>query len=276
MRHKLAGLLEDAPILMGIVNVTPDSFSDGGQFFDTDRAVAHGLKLLEDGAQILDIGGESTRPGAEAVSIEEELRRVIPVIEGLKGKAAHISIDTRNASVMAGAIAAGATIVNDVSALAHDPDSMGVVADSGVPVCLMHMKGTPETMQDAPEYGDVLSEVLAYFEARIAACVRAGIAEDQIILDPGIGFGKTVEHNLLLLKNLSALKCFGLPVLLGVSRKRFIAAVSKGEPEDARLPGSLAAALWGLEQGAEIFRVHDVAETRQAFSVYDGIQSVRQ
>lgn len=271
--HALAHLLEHEPVLMGVVNVTPDSFSDGGDFLESETAVAHGRALLLKGAHILDIGGESTRPNAEIISVEEELRRVIPVIEGLKEHAPYISIDTRNAKVMRAAIKAGANIVNDVSALTHDPESASVIAQSDVSVCLMHMQGTPQTMQNAPSYENVVDDILRYFDELLDFCIGAGIHRDKIILDPGIGFGKTLEHNLSLLKNLKAFKCFGLPLLLGVSRKSFIAAASKGESAGDRLPGSLAAALWGLEQGADIFRVHDVAETAQAFAIHRAIKA---
>ncbi|MCB1783354.1 MAG: dihydropteroate synthase [Alphaproteobacteria bacterium] len=275
MDHKLKNLLIDAPALMGIVNVTPDSFSDGGMFISTDKAIAHGMAQAGQGAKILDIGGESTRPGAQAVDVEEELRRVIPVIEGLKKSGALLSVDTRNARTMEAALAAGADIINDISALMHNPKSIDIIAQSGAPVCLMHMQGQPQTMQSAPHYDDVLVEVLRFFEQRLDICAKAGIKTEQIILDPGIGFGKTVEHNLTLIKNLKELKRFNLPVLLGVSRKRFIAAISNNEEASDRLPGSIAAALWGIENGADILRIHDVSETAQAIKTYQAINTAR-
>ena len=262
------------PLIMGIVNVTPDSFSDGGKFVSPEHAIAHGLRLIEEGADILDIGGESTRPNSEILSSQEEIRRVIPVIEGLKAKAKEISIDTRNAETLAVAIKAGATFINDVSALRHDPRMMEIAAASELPVCLMHMKGTPQDMQKNPFYEDVIEEVTEFFEERIAACLKGGIKKQNIILDVGIGFGKTVNHNLEVLKNLPKFKAMGFPMLLGVSRKSFISTISKQEPADQRLPGSLAGALWGLEHGVDILRVHDVKETIQAVSVYQAISSL--
>lgn len=264
----------DGPVLMGIVNVTPDSFSDGGQFLLPDKAIAHGRRLVEEGAHILDIGGESTRPGAEPVSIEEELRRVIPVITGLRGCGAMISIDTRHAKVMEEALKAGASMVNDVSALTHDPDSIKAVAKAGCYVCLMHMNGDPRTMQDAPRYEDVFAEVYVYLENRIAACRTNGINMNRIIADPGIGFGKSLEHNLTLLNRLADFESLGVPIMLAASRKRFIDAVSGGSAPDQRLGGSLAAAIAGYQRGARVFRVHDVAETRQALAVAGAISRI--
>ena len=259
------------PIIMGVVNVTPDSFSDGGEFINADKAIAHGLQLIEEGADILDVGGESTRPGAEVVDIEEEISRVVPVIEGLRGKAKFISIDTRNAKTMRTAVTAGANIVNDVSALTHDPEALGVVSELGVSVMLMHSQGTPQDMQDNPNYNNVVSDVFEYLQKRIEVCKTHRIDDKNIIIDPGIGFGKTVEHNLLLLRNIKKFHDFGLPVLLGTSRKSFIAALSNDEPPSDRIPGSLSSALWGLSQGVQIFRVHDVRETKQAFEIYSAI-----
>lgn len=255
------------PILMGIVNVTPDSFSDGGKYLDSEKAIAHGLSLVEEGAHILDIGGESTRPGAEPVSIDEELRRVIPVIEGLRGSGVMISIDTRRAPVMEAALKAGAHMVNDVSALTHDSDSINVVAKAGAYVCLMHMKGDPRTMQDAPRYDDVFNEVYEYLLSRIDACKSTDMHMNRIIVDPGIGFGKTLEHNLTLLNRLKEFESLGVPIMLGASRKRFIEAITGGAAAEGRLAGSLAAAIAGYERGARVFRVHDVAETCQALAV---------
>lgn len=259
---------------MGIVNVTPDSFSDGGRYFSPEKAVAHGLRLVEEGADILDIGGESTRPGAVPVTPQEEIDRVMPVIEGLKGCGRRISIDTRHAATMRAALAAGAGMINDVTALTGDPDSLDAARSADVPVCLMHMRGMPGTMQDNPVYEDVVADVFAYLGQRIAACEAAGIEKSRLIVDPGIGFGKTAAHNTNLLGHLRRFHDLGVPLLIGVSRKRFIDALCERPilPQD-RVPGSLAAALFALTQGAHIFRVHDVAVTRQAFRVWQGMQS---
>ncbi len=262
---------------MGVVNVTPDSFSDGGAFMEADAAVAHGLKLAGEGAEILDIGGESTRPGAEPVSEEEELRRVVPVIEGLAaaGIKAQISIDTSKAKVAQAALGAGASLVNDVSAFRADPAIAGLVADSGAECCLMHMLGEPRTMQRDPHYaGDVVDEVKAFLEERMRFAVSEGVSEERIMLDPGIGFGKTVAHNLELLRRLDELRKLGRPIVIGTSRKSFlgrIAADAAGlaEPLDAqhRLAGTIATNVLALERGAEVFRVHDVAPVREALAV---------
>jgi dihydropteroate synthase len=266
-----------APFVMGVVNATPDSFSDGGAFLDADRAVAHGLVLIAAGARIVDVGGESTRPGASPVDPAEERRRVLPVIAGLRdaaGKAeAVISIDTRNAGTMQAAVAAGAGVINDVSALTHDPEAMSVAAASGLPVILMHMRGAPRTMQDAPAYDDAALDVYDYLDSRISACADAGIDRSLIMIDPGIGFGKTVAHNLALLNQLTLFHGLGAPILVGVSRKGFIARLSAGEPASDRLPGSLAAGLWAAQQGARILRVHDVAETMQALRMADALRA---
>lgn len=261
----------DGPILMGIVNVTPDSFSDGGKYFAAERAIAHGMKLAKEGAHILDIGGESTRPRAEPVSVEEELRRVIPVIEGLQGSGVMLSVDTRCAPVMRAAIKAGAGMVNDVSALTHDPESMKVVAESGVYVCLMHMKGDPRTMQDAPYYDDVFAEVYGYLLSRIGACRTNDIQMNRIIADPGIGFGKNLEHNLTLLNRMKEFESLGVKIMLAASRKRFIEAITGEAGVEHRLAGSLAAAVGGYMRGAKVFRVHDVKETKQALEVFSKI-----
>jgi dihydropteroate synthase len=261
----------DGPILMGILNVTPDSFSDGGRFLDVDAAVAHAQRMIADGAGIVDVGGESTRPGAEPVSVAEELERVVPVIAALRECGVPVSVDTRHAAVMRAALEAGASMVNDISALTADPDSLAVAAGSGAPVVLMHAQGDPRTMQDAPRYLDVVAEVYAYLEHRIQVCVRAGIAFERLIVDPGIGFGKTLEHNLTLLRNLETFHRLGCPILVGVSRKSFLGRLSGGAPADGRLPGSLAAALAAIRQGVHILRVHDVAETRQALAVWRSI-----
>ncbi len=255
------------PLLMGIVNVTPDSFSDGGRHFDARAAIDHARRLAEEGADILDIGGESTRPGAAEIPVDEELRRVLPVIEALAGDGLIVSVDTRKAAVMAAALDAGAAIVNDVSALTFDPHAMSVLAARDAPVVLMHAQGDPATMQQAPRYDDVLCEIWDFLDARIRVCERAGIARTRLIVDPGIGFGKTLAHNLTLLRDLAAFRQLGAPVLLGASRKRFIGAIT-GEPRaDRRLAGSLAAAIAGWQAGAAILRVHDVAGTRQALMV---------
>ncbi len=258
---------------MGIVNVTPDSFSDGGDFYAPTQAIEHGLRLLKEGADILDIGGESTRPNASVVSAAEEMERVLPVIAGLAGKAPYISIDTRNAETMKEAVKFGANLINDVSGLRHDPESVSVAAQGGVPVCIMHMKGTPQDMQNRPTYDNVVDEILSFFEERIEYCLKNGVTTDKIIIDPGIGFGKTLEHNLSILKNLKQFQKFGCPVLLGASRKSFVGALSQGQGAQSRLAGSLAAALSGVDNGAQIFRVHDVQETKQAFDVHQAICS---
>jgi dihydropteroate synthase len=260
-----------SPILMGVVNVTPDSFSDGGQFLDPHRAIDHGLQLVEDGASIIDIGGESTRPGAAPISVQEELDRILPVIEGLKVTEAAISVDTYHAATMKAALDAGATIINDITALRGDAGSLPVIAGSGAKVCLMHMQGEPRTMQNNPVYGDVVQEVFDFLRARIEACEAAGITRDRLMIDPGIGFGKNLAHNMALLKNLRRLTELNVPVVVGVSRKSFISKIGGGMD---RLPGSLAAALYAWQQGASIFRVHDVAATRQAFAVHQAIFSI--
>ncbi|HTS91512.1 MAG TPA: dihydropteroate synthase [Stellaceae bacterium] len=272
-RPPWAGLSLDRTRIVGVLNVTPDSFSDGGAFLDPVRAIAQGRALLEAGADIVDIGGESTRPGAEPVAPEEELRRVLPAVRALAEAGALVSIDTRHAAVMETALAAGARIVNDVTALTGDPRSLDVLRKSGAAVVLMHMGGDPRTMQRDPRYDDVTLDVLDYLEARIAACEAAGIARDRIAVDPGIGFGKTLAHNLALLARLAAFHGLGTAVLLGASRKSFIAKASRGEPAEARLPGSLAAALAAAGQGVQLYRVHDVAETRQALALKERIES---
>ncbi len=278
-RPDFAGIALDRPVVMGVVNVTPDSFSDGGERFDADRAVEAGLALAEAGAAILDVGGESTRPGAEPVAVAEELRRVLPVVEALAGRGLTVSIDTRRPEVMRAAAGAGAAILNDVTALAGDPASLTTAAELGLPVVLMHMQGEPRSMQAAPHYDDVALDVFDALEARVAACLAAGIPRARIAVDPGIGFGKTLAHNLLLLDRLALFHGLGCPLLLGVSRKSFIAKLQAergGEagdlPPKARLPGSLAAALAGVQRGVQILRVHDVAETRQALEVWEAIE----
>jgi dihydropteroate synthase len=258
-----------APVIMGVVNVTPDSFSDGGLFLDTGAAVEHGRRLAGEGAAILDIGGESTRPGAEPVSADEELRRVLPVVEQLADGAAEarISIDTTKAAVARAALDAGATIVNDVSAFRFDPGMAALVAESGADCCLMHMLGEPRTMQQDPRYDDVVSDVKAFLEERLAFATSEGVAEERVWLDPGIGFGKTVEHNLELLRRLDEIVAIGRPVVIGTSRKSFLGKLAGGRDEGERLPGTIATNVLALERGATVFRVHDVAQNADALAV---------
>jgi dihydropteroate synthase len=260
--------LTPAFTLMGVVNVTPDSFSDGGLYLDPELAVAHGLELEAQGASILDVGGESTRPGASPVSADEELRRVLPVIDGLigAGTSAQISIDTSKASVAAEALSAGATLVNDVTALRGDPEMAALVAERGAACCLMHMLGEPRTMQRDPHYDDVVSDVKTFLEERIAYAIAAGIDAHRIMLDPGIGFGKTLEHNLELLRRLSELVAIGRPVVIGTSRKSFLGRIT-GREVDERLAGTIATNVLAYERGARVFRVHDVAPVRDALAV---------
>ena len=265
---------------MGIVNVTPDSFSDGGRFLRPEAAVAHALALAREGAEILDVGGESTRPGAEPVTVEEELRRVLPVIEGIAEASAslpirpQISIDTSKASVAAAALAAGASLVNDVSAFRADPEMAAVVAHAGADCCLMHMLGEPRTMQDDPSYGDVVDDVREFLQERLAFALDAGVQLERIMLDPGIGFGKTEQHNLELLRRLQELVALGRPVVIGTSRKGFLGRIVDREAPRAepaapaeRLAGTIATNVLALERGARVFRVHDVAPLREALAV---------
>jgi dihydropteroate synthase len=270
-RPPFAGLDLGAPRIMAVINVTPDSFSDGGDRFDAGRAVADGLAMRQAGAAILDIGGESTRPGAAPVDAQEELRRVLPVVRGLAEAGALISIDSRHARVMAAALDAGARVINDVTALEHDPDSLALAAERGVAVALMHLQGEPGTMQADPRYDDAALEVYDYLEARVAACEAAGMARADIAVDPGIGFGKTASHNLEILDQMALYQGLGCAVVLGVSRKGFIAKLSRGEVAKERLPGSLAAGLAGVARGVQILRVHDVAETSQALALWRAI-----
>ncbi|MFN7176978.1 MAG: dihydropteroate synthase [Thermaurantiacus sp.] len=259
--------------IMGILNVTPDSFSDGGRLASAEAAVAAGRAMHRAGAAIVDVGGESTRPGAAPVPEAEELRRVLPVVEGLVAAGVPVSIDTMKPGVMRSAVAAGATMINDVTALTFAPESLSVAAESGADVVLMHMKGQPQTMQEAPAYADVVEEVVAYLAARIAAAEAAGIPRARIVADPGIGFGKGLAHNLALLRNLPRLHDLGVPLLLGASRKSLIPAIAgPAEPHD-RLGGSLALALQGAAAGAAWVRVHDVAETAQALAVWSAVQA---
>jgi len=262
-----------APHVMGIVNVTPDSFSDGGRFFSADKALEQARKLVADGATIIDIGGESTRPGSEPVGVEEEIRRVIPAIEAIhKELDVVISIDTMKAEVMRAAVAAGASLINDVNALRGD-GALQAAAELGVPVCLMHMQGSPQTMQQQPHYVDVVSEVNEFLSERVAACEAAGISRSKIILDPGFGFGKNARHNLRLMKHLSVITGSDLPVLVGVSRKSIIGAMLNVSVEE-RLAGSLALASLAIWQGAKIIRSHDVRETVQAVRLCEHVMQV--
>lgn len=259
------------PWIMGILNVTPDSFSDGGKFFNAERAVDRALEMFEQGAQIVDIGGESTRPGARELPVEEELRRVIPVIKRIKSRTkALISIDTRKSQVAQAALGEGADLVNDISALSHDQKMAEVVASCQVPVVLMHMLGTPETMQIAPHYDDVLFDLKYFFVARIRQALEAGIAEDRIIIDPGIGFGKTLEHNLTLINQLDYFSDLRKPILIGTSRKSFIAGILD-TPVDQRLEGTISSVLVSVLRGASIVRVHDVLEVKRALQVAESI-----
>jgi dihydropteroate synthase len=252
---------------MGVVNVTPDSFSDGGRFFEAGVAVEHGLALAEEGAAILDVGGESTRPGAAPVSEEEELRRVLPVVDQLAAAGHRISIDTTKVAVARAALDAGATIVNDVSAFRFEPGLAGLVAEREAHCCVMHMLGEPRTMQEDPRYEDVVSEVKAFLEERLAFAVAEGVPEESVWLDPGIGFGKTVEHNLELLRRLGEIVAIGRPVVIGTSRKSFLGRLAGGKPEGERLPGTIATNVLALERGASVFRVHDVAPVLDALTV---------
>jgi dihydropteroate synthase len=253
------------PLIMGVLNVTPDSFSDGGKFLDPEHALTQARRMIAEGADIIDIGGESTRPGAEPVWEGEEAKRVVPVIEALQEDGVPLSIDTRHSFVMEKALDAGAHIINDVSALTYDPESLGVATKADTPIILMHSQGEPKTMQDNPEYKNTLLDVYDYLAERVDACEKAGIAKERLILDPGIGFGKRmVQDNMALINGLPLLHTLGCPILFGASRKSFIGAVTGAEDAEKRLPGSLAAAIRAVEAGAQIVRVHDVAETKQA------------
>jgi dihydropteroate synthase len=264
--------LGERTLVMGIVNVTPDSFSDGGMFDDADAAVKHGLQLLEEGADVLDVGGESTRPGADPVGEEDERDRVVPVIDGLRRGAPEtvVSVDTRKAAVAEAAIAAGADVVNDVGAGA-DPDLFGVVAGAGAGLVLMHMRGEPKTMQEAPRYDDVVVEVRTFLADRIEAAVAAGVGRDRLVIDPGIGFGKDLGHNLALLRHIASLRDLGVPLLVGASRKRFVGELTGVEQAAERVDGSVAAAVWCASQGVDVVRAHDVGRTVAALRVVDAI-----
>ena len=266
------------PLIMGVVNVTPDSFSDGGDTYDAESAIAHGRKLAADGADILDIGGESTRPGSSPISVELEIARVLPVITALADEGFLVSVDTRNSAVMEAAVGAGAKIINDVSALEGE-GSLSVAASCGASVILMHKLGDPRTMQAAPDYDNVTQDVRDYLVGRIKVCEDAGLGLDRIAIDPGIGFGKDLSHNLALLARLDDIADLPVPLVLGVSRKSFIGRLSAGagnKNAKGRLGGSLAAALAGVARGASILRVHDVAETRQALDVWMAIEGTSQ
>jgi dihydropteroate synthase len=258
---------------MGVVNVTPDSFSDGGRFLDAKAAVAHALKLAEEGADILDLGGESSRPGALPVSPQQEMERVLPVLEGLKGLEKPVSVDTRRPEVMQAALSAGASMINDIEALTA-PGALEAVARGQCAVCLMHMKGQPATMQQEPHYDDVVAEVGSFLKSRVDKAVQAGIARERIVVDPGFGFGKTVAHNLELLRRLKELSSLKLPVLAGWSRKSSLGKLT-GRPADQRLAASLAAALLALQGGATILRVHDVRETRDVIAVWQAYRNTQ-
>lgn len=255
------------PLIMGIVNVTPDSFSDGGRHAAAEQAIAHGLKLAAEGADILDVGGESTRPGSEGVDEGEELARVVPVIEGLAAAGHRVSCDTRKAPVMRAALKAGAAIINDVSALQYDPQSLAAMAEADCPVVLMHAQGDPKTMQLSPNYADVALDVFDALEDRIAACVAAGIAKERLIADPGIGFGKSFRHNLDLLHQFTLFHGLGVAVLMGLSRKGFVGALTGEKTAANRVNGSVGGALWSALNGAHILRVHDVKATVEALVV---------
>ena len=263
------------PSVVGVVNVTPDSFSDGGAFLDPAAAVAHGRALLDEGAALVDVGGESTRPGSEGVSTDEELRRVLPVLEGLEG--APVSIDTSKAEVARRAIELGACLVNDVTGLRGDPELADVVAESGVYLCLVHMLGEPRTMQDDPRYDDVVSDVAAFLEERLEAAVAAGIREELICLDPGIGFGKTVEHNLELIARMDEISRLGRPVMVGASRKRFLGRIL-GDPDalTGPVPAGVAMSVLAYERGASLFRVHDAREHVQALTAAHALATAGQ
>ena len=273
--RRFAGLDLARPHVMGVINVTPDSFSDGGDHLDSGRAVERGLAMGEAGASLLDVGGESTRPGSAPVPVDEELRRVVPVVKGLAAQGAKVSIDTRRARVMAAALDAGASVVNDVTALTGDPESLPMVAQAQVPVILMHMQGEPGTMQKAPNYEDAARDIYDWLAGRVAACEAAGLVRELIAVDPGIGFGKTLDHNLQILDHLGLFRGLGCPILLGVSRKSFIGRLAGEERPKHRGPGSLAAALAGVARGVQILRVHDVADTVQALEVWGAIERAK-
>ena len=259
------------PLIMGVVNVTPDSFSDGGHYLRQDAAVDHARRLIDEGADLLDIGGESTRPGAAAVSLDEERRRVLPVLEALASAGVPLSVDTQKPELMRDAVAAGAAMINDVNGF-EAADALAAVSGGNSAICIMHKQGSPQTMQQAPRYGDVVTEVGRYLQARVAAAEAAGIARERIVIDPGFGFGKTLEHNLALLSDLGRIAASGIPVLAGLSRKSMIGALT-GREVGERVFGSVAAALIAAQNGAAILRVHDVAATRDALAVWNAVES---
>lgn len=272
-RVPIAGLDLSLPRVMGILNVTPDSFSDGGRHDALPDAVNTALAMQNTGADIVDVGGESTRPGAAFIQPEEEIRRTEPVIAAFRAQSTlPVSIDTRKAAVAEAALNAGASLVNDVAGFTFDPDLAGVCVAAKVPVCVMHAQGDPKTMQENPHYDDVVLDVYDFLKARITYLENLGLPRDQIIVDPGIGFGKTLEHNLMLLKQISIFHGLGCPILLGASRKRFIGTIGEEPQADARMPGSLAVGLAAVNQGVQILRVHDVAETRQALRLWQAVQ----
>lgn len=263
-------LVLDRPLIMGVVNVTPDSFSDGGHFLQARVAVDHARRLIDEGADLLDVGGESTRPGAAPVALDEERRRVLPVIEAIAGAGVPLSVDTQKPELMREAVIAGAALINDVNGF-EAPGALEAVAGSDCAICIMHRQGDPRTMQKAPQYSDVVAEVDAWLRQRAAAAVQAGIARERIVLDPGFGFGKTLEHNLALLRGLKVLAAAGYPVLAGLSRKSMIGALT-GRPVGERMAGSIASALLAAQGGAAILRVHDVAATRDALKIWQAVK----
>ena len=267
-RTVLPGFLSsERPLIMGIVNVTPDSFSDGGLNAEAGRAIAHGVQMAKEGADILDIGGESTRPGSEGVPEAEELRRILPVIEALAGQGLTVSVDTRKANVMRAALKAGAKIVNDVAALTYETAAMQAMAEATCPVILMHAQGDPKTMQLSPQYDDVALDVFDWLEARIEACIASGISRERIVADPGIGFGKSFRHNLDVLRQFTLYHSLGVPLLMGLSRKGFIGALTGEKQAGSRVNGSVGGAVWSALNGAHILRVHDVKATVEALAV---------
>ena len=270
-RSRLKILFADKPILMGVVNVTPDSFSDGGLYLNYNAALERTSSLIADGADIIDVGGESTRPGAKPVSTEDELKRILPVVSSLSRKCL-VSVDTRKSKVMRECLKVGANIINDVSALTADPESLSAVSKSECLVILMHSKGNPKEMQNNPNYRDVLLDIFDYLSDRIVECEKAGISRDRIIVDPGIGFGQNDKHIKRVSQNISLFHALGCPVLVGFSRKSFIGRWSKSEEPEKRLPGSIAAVLWSASQAVQMFRVHDIAETKQAMSIWSRFQ----
>ncbi|MBB45848.1 MAG: dihydropteroate synthase [Rhodospirillaceae bacterium] len=270
-----AGYFEEkdtSPLLMGIINVSPDSFFGAATSFNTEAAISRAHSLIAEGVDFIDVGGESTRPGSSSIKTSEEIDRVVAVIEGIKGFGVPISIDTSKAKVMEAALSAGASIINDITALTGDPNSLSLAAKYKVPVVLMHMKGTPLTMQKRPQYDSAILDVFDYLKWRVSVCLQAGILPENLIIDPGIGFGKNDDHNISILTRISLLHSLGFPILLGMSRKSLIASLSDGEPVDKRLPGSLAAAIYAAGEGVQLLRVHDVSETRQALAIKEALQ----